>query len=115
MTFKIVQNDTAPSLISVLRDNNKPIDLSGFDNVFFYVEDKYQRVVIEDDARGNVGEGRVGVLDDKRGKVEYVFDSDDTSDAGTYYAEWQVIYQDGSVETFPTDGKIEIKITEEIQ
>ena len=101
MTFTIVQNDTAPSLISTLRDNNEPIDLTGYSRVNFYVEDRYQRVVIEDDDTGNVG-----VLDESRGKIEYVFKPEDTTDAGTYYGEWEIIYGDGSIETFPSRGKI---------
>lgn len=110
MTFTIVQNDTAPTLVSTLREDEVPIDLSTASNITFYMENKYEEVVIIDDISGDVG-----VIDATGGEVEYIFTNDQTSDIGTYQAEWQVEYSDGTIETFPSIGKITVEITEEIQ
>lgn len=109
MTFTIVQNDTAPPISSRLLDDGVPVELGNASNVFFHMEDKFGRVVIEDDLTG-----RVNIVDAKLGDVEYAFAPGDTSDIGSYAAEWQVLYDDGTIETFPSSGKVDIEVTEEI-
>ena len=109
MTFTIKQNDTSPALTSQLRDSNVPINLSGFQSVSFRMEDKFQRVVIDDDTSGNVI-----VTDPENGIVEYQFDESETTQVGRYNAEWVVQFDDGSVETFPSTNYITIEIVEEI-
>lgn len=109
MTFKIVQGDTSPALRSTLRDNSVPVPIDGYDEVKFHVENEYDEVIIDASSTG-----RVNVVDPSVGDVEYAWADGDTSDVGTYYGEWQVTYGDGSNETFPSEGKIEIEIVEEI-
>lgn len=108
MTFTIVQNDTAPPIESTLRDEGVPIDLTNATNVRFHMEDKYNRVVVEDDVTG-----RVSVTNHDLARVEYAFAPGDTTDVGDYTAEWEVVYDDGTSETFPTEDKVEIRINEE--
>jgi hypothetical protein len=110
MTFTIVQNDTAPPIGSRLADSGEPVDLSNVSNVRFHMEDRFDRVIIEDDLTG-----RVNIVDASAGEVEYAFTNGDTSDVGKYKGEWQVLYSDGKIETFPSAGKVDIQITEEIQ
>lgn len=111
MTFTIVQNDTAPPISSKLTDSNEPVDLSSdVSNVYFHLEDKFDRVVVSDDLTG-----RVNIVDGVSGEVEYAWRSGDTSDIGSYEAEWQVLYEDGRVETFPSRGKVDVEITEQIE
>lgn len=109
MSFKLTQSDTSPVLGTTLRDGSMHVDITGYNEVRFHMQNEYDEVVISD----NTG-GRVNVVDADRGKVEYVFTEADTRQVGTYDAEWQVEYSDGTVETFPTDGYITIEILEGI-
>lgn len=110
MTFKIVQGDTAPPISSKLSDEDEYVNLTNVSNVRFHMQDRFERVVVEDDLTG-----RVNIVDGQTGKVEYVWSPDDTTDVGLYKAEWEVLYDDGTIETFPTDGYVDIEITEQIQ
>jgi hypothetical protein len=110
MTFTIVQNDTVPPISSQLSDSGSPVDLSNADKVSFHMEDKYDRKIIEEDNKG----GRVYIVDESSGEVEYLWQSGDTEKIGSYKAQWQVEYNNGKVETFPSRGKIDIEVTEEI-
>lgn len=109
MAFIIRQNDTSPALSTRLTDNKVPVDISGFEEVSFHVEDEQERVVISDDTTGNVT-----VTNPSLGDVEYSFDAEDTKSAGTFYAEWEVDYGNDDFETFPSQGDIVIEIVEEI-
>jgi hypothetical protein len=108
MTFTIVQGDTSPSLSSTLTDGKSPVDISGYNSVEIHIENKYDEVIVTDDETG-----RVNVVNASSGQVEYVWEQGDTDSIGTYKAEWQVTYSDGSIETFPSDGKVTIEVTEE--
>lgn len=110
MAFSIVQKDTNPPISSRLTDSGEPVDLSNSSNVFFHMEDEYNRVVISDDITG-----RVNITDESRGRVEYVFSESDTESVGTYEAEWEVLYDDGTRETFPSNRMITVNITSGIQ
>lgn len=109
MVFTIVQNDTAPPISSRLTDSGSPVDLNNASNVFFHMEDEYDREVINDDLTG-----RVNIVDPESGDVEYVWQSGDTEKIGSYKAHWEVLYNNGEVETFPSRDKIDIEVTEEI-
>lgn len=112
MTFTIVQNDTAPPISSRLTDSGTPVDLNteNIGNVRFHMENKYKEIVIDDDLTG-----RVNVVDPDLGEVEYVWKTGQTENIGTYRAEWQVLYDDGKIETFPSSGKVTIEIVEELE
>lgn len=109
MTFTIVQNDTAPPITSRLADDRVPVDLSNASNIRFHMKDQYENIVVDDDLTG-----RVNIVDEASGEVEYAFRPEDVTDIGTYRAEWEVLYDDGTIETFPSSGTITVKITEEI-
>jgi hypothetical protein len=54
-----------------------------------------------------VGTGAVVDADD--GTVQYVLTAEDLANpAGVYFGEWQVTYDDGAVETFPSSGFVEL-------
>lgn len=110
MTFTIVQGDTAPPISSRLTDAGEPVDLSDASNIYFHMEDKFKRVVVTDDITG-----RVNIVTESSGDIEYAWKSGDTDTIGTYSAEWEVLYDDGTIETFPSDGKISVEITEAIE
>jgi hypothetical protein len=48
------------------------------------------------------------------GKVRYVWAAEDTDTVGTYSAEFEVTYQDGSVETFPNADDITVHIRQDL-
>ena len=48
------------------------------------------------------------------GLVRYSWASGDTDTAGSYQAEFEVTYADGSIETFPNSSNIKIDIMEDL-
>lgn len=110
MTFKIVQGDNSPSLLATLGNSTNSIDFSNVTDIRFIMQDKYERVVINEGIQESVN-----LVNNSSGEVEFVFNSDQTSDVGKYEAEFKVEYKNGSIETFPaSDTKINIEILEEI-
>lgn len=109
MVFKITQGDTSPSLLSTLSGEDGPVDLTNTTDIRFIMQDRYEQIIIDDNLQGSVN-----ITDASSGEVEYVFDSTDTSDVGEYTAEFEVEYNNGAIETFPTDTKINVEIVEQI-
>lgn len=54
------------------------------------------------------------ITDAANGKVSYLFAAGETSTVGTFVGEFKVTYSDGSVETFPNSGFIDIKIENDL-
>lgn len=109
--FEIKEGDTSPAIKYQLQDEDgNPVDLSGA-NVRFMM-----RLGSADTLKIDTSEsGAVAVTDAAGGIVEYAWQVDDTDAAGTYQAEWEVTYSDGSVETFPnTEDFIIIGINKDL-
>lgn len=105
-TFYIKQNDTSPSLAAILRDaNGDAVDLSEA-TVVFSMRDKYSKVLVAEQA--------VVVTDGVNGTVRYDWQTGDTSEAGELRGEFEVTFNNGSVQTFPNAGHITIKVTKEL-
>jgi hypothetical protein len=47
--------------------------------------------------------------------VEYQWEAADTASTGTFEAEFRVTYSNGGIETFPNDGFISVKVSEDIR
>lgn len=111
MTFYIKQGDTAPPIKYQLQDSDgNPKDLTNFTEVEFHFKKKgVGNTIANDNTSGNVT-----VTDASNGEVEYQWKQGDTSETGMHLAEWQVTYADGSKETFPNRGSIEVRIQEQI-
>lgn len=106
MAFYIKQNDTAPSIRATLKDGNgNAIDLSNA-TVRFHMKDLAGTIKV--DAAANI------IIPATNGVVQYAWQSGDTDTTGTYYAEFEVTYSDGTIESFPNDGNIGILITKEL-
>ena len=102
--FVIKQNDTAPIIKAYLQDENgDAVNISGA-SVDFHMSD-YSSTVINSPAT---------IEDETGGLVSYTWQSEDTTEKGNYKAEFEVTFADGSIETFPNTGYIEIKINAEI-
>ena len=94
MAFTIKQNDTAPSLKATLKDGSGTvIDLTNA-TVRFHMK-------------------AVGATTTKTDRASSVIDA--TNDTvGTYTAEFEVTYSDGTIETFPNDSYLTVIIRAEI-
>ena len=105
MTFTIKQSDTSPSIQAALQDSNlTAINLTGA-TVNFRMKLLGGTTMLNEE---------MTVVEPLTGLVRYDWQDGDTSIAGTYYAEIEVIYSDLSVETFPNTGNLAIVITPEL-
>lgn len=103
--FKIKQNDTSPAIRATLKDSNgQVLNLIGA-SVKFHMKTENGRIAVDNTAT---------IVDDENGIVEYNWANGDTKYEGLNYAEFEVTYEDESIETFPNDGYIKIKITREL-
>jgi hypothetical protein len=105
-TFYIKRNDTSPSLRYKLKPAT--VVLTGA-TVEFQVRARRSRggaTVIDAPA--------VVVTATGTPTVEYQWQTGETANAGVYEAEFRVTYADGRVETFPNDGFISVKVSEDV-
>ena len=108
--FYIKQNDTSPAIkMTLLDSDNKAIDLTDA-TVKFHMVDS-EGVVKVNDSADIVGDPFNGVV-----KYEWKGNGEtgDTITVGNYKAEWEVTYSDSTIETFPNDGDIVIRIVKEL-
>jgi hypothetical protein len=59
-------------------------------------------------------DGTADIQDAATGEVWYVFESEETAEAGTFRAEFEATFSDGRVETFPTEGYTLIEIIRDL-
>jgi uncharacterized protein YfaS (alpha-2-macroglobulin family) len=103
--FIIKQNDTSPVIQAKLRTSqNRPVNLIGA-TIAFHMKHENGTLKVNNPAN---------IVDDEEGIVKYEWQTGDTSKEGVYYAEFQVTYEDESVETFPNNGYIKIRIVKEL-
>lgn len=106
MAFYIKQNDTSPSLRAALENGSgDAIDL---------IDASVQFHMRSFGSSGNVVDAAATVIDAATGIVQYNWIADDTDTIGSYEAEFEVTYPDGTIETFPNDGYIRVEITDDI-
>jgi len=106
MAFNIKQNDTSPQIAANLKDGSgNARDVTGA-TVKFHMK----RIGA---ATASVNSNAT-IVSANTGFVKYAWQTGDTSTAGSFQAEFQVTFADGSIETFPNDGSIAIDITPEL-
>ena len=98
-TFQMKENDTKPSLYVNLVQDGSAVDLTGA-SVAFHMDGVINSAAVITDAAG--------------GSVRYDWAAADTATAGSYRAEFQVTFSDGSIETFPNSGYFYVNIAEEL-
>lgn len=104
MIYGIKQGDNEPSLrVRLVDARQRPIDISTA-SVRFFMRPK------PGVAADSIQDAAVQIVDLARADVQYNWDLGDTDVVGDYEAEFKVTYLDGSVETVPNDGYIEISI-----
>ena len=106
MTFYIKRNDTSPIFRVILKDpDGVPVDITGNLGVRFHLFKKNGTQVVDAAATVNVAAD---------GDVQYEWIAADTSESGTFDAEFEVTYSDGSVETFPNYGYEKVHIDKDL-
>ena len=106
MGFKIKQNDTSPIIQATLTDSSDAaVDLTGA-SIRFHMR-KYR-------ASSTKVSAAAVIVDEDAGTVKYVWQAADTNTAGSYQAEFQVTFSDGTIETFPNTDFIQVDIVDDI-
>lgn len=90
----VKQNDRRPAAPATLKRGTTVVDLTQATSVTFKMRGLNQIELTTDRA--------AVVLDAAAGSVEYRWEAADTDTAGTFLAEWEVLWSDGTTETFPT-------------
>ena len=105
MPFTIKQNDTSPSVEARLKQaDGTVVDLTNA-SVNFHMKSLDGVVKVS---------AAAAISDATNGVVQYDWEASDTTDVGTYYAEFQVTYPDNSVETFPNNDNLSVVIRSEL-
>lgn len=105
-TFYIKENDTVPSIRATLQNGSgNAVDLIDA-TVNFHMRAIGGSTVLVD--------ASATVVNAAGGLVQYDWDAADTADVGSYQAEFEVTYSDGTIETFPSSGYIRVEITDDI-
>jgi hypothetical protein len=106
MTFTIKQGDTSPALRVALKyDDCKAVNTTDATVMFHMREYGGTTPVIS----------AAGVVVSIGGIVEYRWAGGDTDALGSYEAEFEITYADGTVETFPSNGYIPVQVNEAIE
>jgi hypothetical protein len=107
MTFYIKQNDTSPKIQATLKDGDGDVINLTDAIVRFHMREIGETTTTTDASATVVSPATSGV-------VQYNWAADDTDTVGSYQAEFEVEYGDGSIETFPNNGYIRVEITDDI-
>lgn len=106
MAYNIKQNDTSPSLsVQLLDGAQQIIDLSGASAKFFMKIAGSTTIAVDAPAV---------ITNASEGRVEYEWSAGDTAIAANYQGEFQITFINGTVETFPNNKYITIRVLPEI-
>ena len=99
----LVQGDLKPSILATLKyDDGSAVDLSDAQTVKFHMKSKDGTIKIQNRA--------CTIISVTEGKVRMDWQSGDTDTPGTYYGEFEVVWNDGSTQTFPSKEQEPLKI-----
>ena len=106
MSFYIKQNDTVPSLRAALENGSgDAVDLTNATCNFHMRPLGGTTITVDASAQ---------IVTEATGIVQYNWIAADTDTVGSYQAEFEVTYPDGTIETFPNNGYIRVEITDDI-
>jgi len=104
--FVIKQHDTRPVLEAQIQDaTGVAINLTGCIVRFLMLSTAGGQPKIN---------ATCAIIDPTAGKVRYSWHDGDTDTWGSYYAEFEVTFPDGSVQTVPNDGFLTIEVKRDI-
>lgn len=99
------RGDTRHAIKAILKDNDgDPVNLTGCEVKF----------IMAPLGRGATVCREPHIEDAEHGEVWVVWVPGETAISGVYRAEFEVVYLDGKVETFPSDGYISINIINDL-
>lgn len=99
--------DTAPVVRATLLDElGDPVDLTGATVKFVMATSTLPRTVAVDSA--------ATLADPVSGVVEYAWAAGDTETPGAFLAEFEVVFADARIQTFPTEGYVEVTIVDDL-
>lgn len=102
--YQIKRNDTHPSITATLTDEQGAIPLAG-------TTVRFKMAAAPDSGISFTPINRVCTITNAAtGQVQFDWQTGDTAAAGVYRAEFEVTFANGAVETFPSDGYIDIII-----
>lgn len=106
MAFYVKQNDTSPAMLATLQDGDgNAINIQGASVRFHMRQIGRSDIVVDAPAV---------IVTPIEGLVRYDWGAADTDTVGSYQAEFEVTYNDASIETFPNDGYIRVEIIDDI-
>jgi hypothetical protein len=115
MTQYIKRGDTHPPFEKRLRNElGEPIDLSEVNGIEFHLRDENYNVVVSDDTTGRVTNLQKDLQSSPTAFVEYNWRASDTTEIGSYKAEFVVDFGTDGSRSFPADGNYDIEIVEDI-
>lgn len=92
------RNDTGIGLRATLSNQDGVIDLTDASVLFLFEDHEIQ----------------AEIQDVEQGTVTVTFNSLQTSKVGMFYAEFEVRFKDGRIETYPNDGYLQINIMQDL-
>jgi hypothetical protein len=101
----VKQGDRRPAATQTLTRGGVVIDLTLATGVTFKMRERGRA---QGDLKVNTA---ASIADAVNGVVSYGWQTGDTDTPGTYYAEWEVVWNDGTQETFPTLGYEPVLVT----
>jgi hypothetical protein len=109
VTYYVKRGDTSPAVTDTLEDSSgTAVNLTSA-TVKFAMTTFTGTVIVNGTATGPNG----GALDNT-GQVQYQWVSADTASAGQYWAEWQVTFSNGQIETWPNNDQAIVNITPDL-
>jgi len=106
MSFFIKQNDTVPSLRATLKNGSgSAIDLTNATVRF------HMRSLAGTSAKVDAS---AAIVTANTGIVQYNWVGADTNTIGSYQGEFEVTYQDGTIETFPNNNYLHIEVLDDL-
>lgn len=103
--FVIKEGDRDPAIEATLQRGGSPYDLSVARRVDIIIGALRDPPIVD---------ARATITDAATGTVQYVWQSGDTDEPGTYRTEWVVTTNSGAEATFPDDGYKIVKIQPEV-
>ena len=106
MAIIVKSGDTAPPVTATLLDAaGESVDLTAAESVRFIIatRTKPRTVLVDKPATAQPD-----------GTVTYEWETGDTDTPGRYLAEFEVVFDDGRIQSFPTDGYIDTVVVDDL-
>lgn len=104
-SYTVKQGDSNRRAVDEIKENGVPVLLTDA-TVYFIMRHTTETKYVEEEAT---------VLDALTGKVAYRLTVNDTDTPGLYECEWRVVFEDGSVASYPPDDNISLTVTKAVR